>query len=100
MYQKIKNTLHITVKDVNLKTLRKIEFYIRQGELFFEYIPTIINEHEMSVIIPKIDADFLKANEKVELQFCYTDENDNDVPSKKSTVDVEELLKTEGYNGN
>ncbi len=99
MYQKIKNTLSVEVDGVDLTTVKKIEFYIRQGDVFFEYIPTIVNEHEMFVTIPKADADALRPNILAYLQFAYTDINGNDIPSEIIEVDVKKLLKEEGYNG-
>ena len=99
MYQKIENTLHVTVEGTDLTTARGIEFYVRQDDAFFEYTPEVINSSEMVVTIPKEDADVLRRGSRVYLQFALTDEHGNDIPSMIETKNVKELLKEEGYYG-
>lgn len=96
MRQRIKNTVYITVDGVDLTTLTNIEFYVRQVDLFFQYTPEIIDAHNMTVTIPKEDADKLCCS-CVKLQFAFTDANGNDDASEPVIVTVEELLKGEGY---
>ena len=100
MFQKIKNTLHIPVEGAELTKATHLEFYLRQGGLFFKYTPTVVNDGEIIVEIPKADADRLKFNEKVRCQLVFTDENGNDIPSDIVNVSVNELLNPEGYDGN
>lgn len=96
MRQKIANTLLISVEGVDLTTLTKIEFYVRQLRTFFQYEPRVIDQATMVVEIPKEDADkLIRAN--VELQFAFTDSDGNDDASGVTTVTVDELLKGDGY---
>lgn len=97
MIQKIKNTLLILVSGVDLTTVTDIEFYILYGELFFKYVPVVTNQSEMVVTMPKEDADLLEANTEVSLQFAYTDEDGNHIPSEIETHLVGKLLNPEGY---
>ena len=97
MRQKIENKIHIAVDGVDLTTLKKIEFYVRQLNLFFQYTPDVLDAHNMMIVIPKEDADML-ATGSVKLQFAYTDSSGNDDASDIAEVSVEELLKGEGYN--
>ena len=100
MFQKIKNTLHIPVEGAELTKATHLEFYLRQGGLFFKYTPTVVNDGEIIVVIPKADADRLKFNEKVRCQLVFTDENGNDIPTDIVEESVNELLAPEGYDGN
>lgn len=100
MRQKIQNTLAVAVDGVDLTTVENIEFYVRQGGTFFQYTPTVTGSGEMVVTVPKEDADRLKVNNEVTLQFAYT-EKDTGRPyaSDPCEVNVGELIKSEGYDG-
>lgn len=97
MREKIRNVLNVEVEGEDLTTVSDIEFYIRQGNTFFEYVPTVVNANEMVVIIPKKDADQLRANTLSKLQFAYTDKNGNPIASDIVEDYVDQLLKSEGY---
>lgn len=97
MRQKIKNDVYISVDDVDLTTLRNIEFYVKQLSVFFQYIPVVVNANTMIVTIPKEDADRLAVG-SVKLQFAFTDAGGKDDASDVLEIDVAELLKAEGYN--
>ena len=99
MFQKVKNIVHVNVEGVKLTTLKNIEFYVRQGGLFFSYVPSVISDEEMIVEIPKADADRLKFTEPVRLQFIGTDPSGLPVPVPVVETTVNELLAPEGYNG-
>lgn len=99
MRQKIKNTLSIVVEGVDLNTVTNIEFYVRQGNVFFQLSPTILNESEMIVVVPKEKADSLNTNSMAYLQFAFTDKDGNDIASDITEVEVGRLLKSEGYDG-
>lgn len=100
MFQKVKNTLHIPVEGAELTKATHLEFYLRQGGLFFKYTPTVVNDNEIVVEIPKSDADRLKHTEKVRCQLVFTDNSGNDIPSEITETTVYELLAPEGYDGN
>lgn len=99
MRQKIKNTLTVSVDEVDLTTVYDIEFYIRQGNVFFQYTPVVLGVHEMIVTIPKKDADTLRANIAGYLQFAFTDADGNHIASEIVETNIDRLLKTEGYDG-
>ena len=99
MRSKIQNTLTITVHGQNLLEADNIQFYIKQGKLFIETVPVVVNETTMLVTLPFEDAMKLIPNRKCELQFAFTLDN---VPyaSDIEIVDVKDLLKEDGYDGN
>lgn len=99
MRQKIKNTLAVEVEGVDLTTIHNIEFYIRQGDVFFEYEPTVLNSSEMIVTVPKENADALRSDMVCSLQFAYTDTDGNHIASEIVKDYVDRLLKSEGYDG-
>lgn len=99
MRQKIKNTLAVEVEGIDLTTVRNIEFYIRQGDIFYEYTPTVLNSSEMIVIIPKDHADALRYDMVCSLQFAFTDPDGNHIASEIVKDYVDRLLKSEGYDG-
>lgn len=99
MFQKVKNIVHVNVEGAKLTTLKNNKFYVKQGPLNFEYVPTIINDEEMIVEIPKADADRLKFTEPVRLQFIGTDPSGLPVPVPVVETTVNELLAPEGYDG-
>lgn len=100
MFQKVKNIVHVNVEGVKLTTLKNIELYVRQGGLFFSYVPSVISDEELIVEIPKADADRLKFTEPVRLQFVGTDPSGVPVPALPVDARVNELLAPEGYDGN
>ena len=99
MFQKVKNIVHVNVEGVKLTTLKNIEFYVRQGGLFFSYVTSVISDEEIIVEIPKGDADRLKFTEPVRLQFIGTDPSGVPVPVPVVETTVNELLAPEGYDG-
>lgn len=96
MRQRMKNSLHISVKGVDLLTASKIEFYLRQGSFFRQYTPSVISSEEMLVQIPFEDAMKLAGGE-CRVQFALTDGNGNPVATDPKTVPVDVLLKEAGY---
>ena len=96
IFQKVKNTLSITVDGAEFLTARNIEFYVRQGSTFFEYIPEVISDTEIVVTIPYEDAMKLSSFD-VYLQLAYTDSNGNVVVTEKSACTVSVFLKEAGY---
>lgn len=97
MRRKIENNLCVSVDGIDLTKLKHIEFYIRQWNTFFQYEPLVIDSSTMLVTIPKNDADRI-AMGCVELQFAFTDEEGNDDASDILSINVKDLLKSEGYN--
>ena len=59
MFQKVKNIVHVNVEGVKLTTLKNIEFYVRQGGLFFSYVPSVISDEEMKKCVD----DYLERDE-------------------------------------
>lgn len=96
MREKIKNTLKITCDDVDLTTLRNIEFYVKQSGFFGEYKVSVTSAHEMVVDIPFEDAMKLRPG-KANLQFAFTDAQGVPDASNVLAVDVRDLLKEVGY---
>lgn len=47
MKSKIRNDLAVTVDGVDLTTISKPEFYVRQSNKFFQYTPEIVDEKTM-----------------------------------------------------
>nr|DAJ54963.1 MAG TPA: hypothetical protein [Caudoviricetes sp.] len=105
MKSKIRNDLAVTVDGVDLTTISKPEFYVRQANKFFQYTPEIVDEKTMVVRIPFEDTMQLTPKKIVNglksppcmVQFAFTRENGTPDYSEKLEVDVEDLLKTEGY---
>jgi hypothetical protein len=94
--KKIENKLEITCDDIDLTTLKDIEFYVRQHKFFGCYEPSIVSSSEMLVIIPFEDAKKLQCGE-VKLQFAFTDEHGNPNASEIVVMEVSDLLKEVGY---
>lgn len=105
MKSKIRNDLVVTVDGVDLTTISKPEFYIRQANNFFQYIPEIVDDKTMVVHIPFEDAMQLTPKKNVNglksppcmVQFAFTKDNGAPDYSDKLEIEVEDLLKTEGY---
>lgn len=99
MRQKIKNVVYIAVEGIDLTTLSNIEFYIQQRRtknLFFQYTPTVINANTMFITIPKADADKLEAY-PVKIQFAFTRDDGTPGASDVYQINVDELLREDGY---
>lgn len=99
MKQRIENQVVITCDDVDLTTLANLEVYIKQGHLFFQYVPEVKSSSEMLVTIPYEDAMQLKSH-VIELQFAFTYPNGASDASNVVIVPVDKLLKEAGYDPN
>lgn len=97
MRSKIENILYISVAGIDLMTLSDIQFYVRQGSVFFQYTPQIIDDSNMIVTVPLADAKKLVPAVKAELQFAFTDGYGNSGASDITQMVVQDLLKKEGY---
>ena len=78
-------------------TLSDIQFYVRQGSVFFQYTPQVIDGGNMIVTVPLADAKKLVPAVKAELQFAFTDGYGNSGASDITQMVVQDLLKKEGY---
>ena len=96
MRRRIKNNLHITVEGVDLTKASNLEFYMRQGPLFRQYVPKVLSKSEMLVTIPLEDTTSLELT-KVSLQLAFTDENGEPLATDPSIIPVDDLLKEVGY---
>ena len=96
MRRRIKNNLHITVEGVDLTKASNLEFYMRQGPLFRQYVPKVLSETEMLVTIPLEDTTSLELT-KVSLQLAFTDENGEPLATDPSIIPVDDFLKEAGY---
>lgn len=96
MRTRIKNALHITCEDVDLTTVSKIEFYIKQPGFFAQYTPEVLSANEMLVEIPFEDAMKLRPGQ-TKLQFAFTDENGVPRATEIEHREAGDLLKEAGY---
>ena len=96
MKQRIQNTLKIECEDIDLETVSSIEFYLHQGKEMRVYLPTVIDSHNMMVMIPYEDAMALGVS-PVRMQFAFKDAEGNPRASEIVTRQVGELLKEAGY---
>lgn len=96
MRRNIKNYLWVTCNDVDLTSVQNIEFWIKQGSLFFQYVPEVLSESEMIVRIPFEDAKKLSAAD-CRLQFAFTDESGTPRATEIERISVGDLLKEAGY---
>jgi hypothetical protein len=98
MQQKMANSLEITVDGADLTTVQtgSLEVYLRQGDYFRQYIPTVIDADTLLVNVPKADAQFLKSG-FCRLQLAYRDANGTPQASQIAEIPVAELLKGAGY---
>ena len=97
MRSKIENILNVSVSGVDLTALSDIQFYVRQGSVFFQYTPQIIDDSNMIITIPLADAKKLVPAVKAELQFAFTDGYGNSGASEITQMVVQDLIKKEGY---
>ena len=96
MREKIQNTLKLTCTDLDLTTLKNIEFYVKQPNFFGLYTPFVISENEMTVTIPLADARRLSQG-SVKMQFAFTYADGTPGASDVVAAEVDELLKGAGY---
>ena len=96
MRKRIENNLCITCEDIDLAKATNIEFYVRQGDLFFQYLPVVTSSSQMNVKIPFDDAMKL-SDANVKLQFALVDGDGNPRASAIVTEPVRDLLKEVGY---
>mgnify|MGYP006991655040 CR=1 FL=1 len=100
MTENRRNILQIIPKDktaIDFTKISRIEVYLRQGALFRQYTPTVVDAETMIVEIPFEDAMQLTPG-RVTLQFAYTDEHGEPQNSRERVVPVGNLIKQEGYN--
>lgn len=96
MRRNIKNALRISVDGEDMTKASQIEFYVRQGQLLFTYIPQVIASDELYFEIPFEDAMKLEAA-PVRLQFAFVDEEGNPRASGIVELFVADFLKEAGY---
>ena len=97
MREKIRNALSVEVTGADLTKATKLQFWVKQGELFFEYAPQVVDETHLLVIIPFADAMQLDPGRSARLQLALTDESGNPQAADIVTQPVRELLKEAGY---
>lgn len=97
MQKGIENTLLITVDGAELSGARKPELYLRQGELFLQYAPQIVDASTLRVTVPKADAQRLRHDQYVQLQAAWTDADGAPTVTEIAAVPVEDFLKAGGY---
>lgn len=97
MRQRIANALSIEVEGADVAAASKLEFYVRQGRLFFEYAPSVVDETHLLVQIPFEDAMQLKSGQAALLQLALTDSGGNRQAADIVSVPVKDLLKEAGY---
>lgn len=96
MRAKIENSLSVEVTGVDLTSASKLEFYVRQGCVFWLYKPTVIDENHLLVKIPYEDAMQMKPVGAL-LQLALTDGDGNKQATDIVPMPVRELLKEAGY---
>lgn len=99
MRQRIENRLDITISgdsNLDLTTATDLEFYVRQGALFYQKTPVVQNATSITVTISKDEADVLKTK-PASCQLAFTDANGNKRATDILYVNVAALLKESGY---
>lgn len=96
MRRKIQNGLMVSVEGADMEEASQIEFYVRQGQLLFTYIPQVIASDELYFEIPFEDAMQLEAA-PVRLQFAFVDGEGNPRASGIVELFVGDFLKEAGY---
>lgn len=96
MREKIKNVLKIELSEASLSGATNMEFYIRKGTKFFQYVPEALDEKTILVVIPKEDAMRLTWGTAF-VQLAYTDENGVPVATDTAEIEIKKLLKEDGY---
>lgn len=98
MREKIENSLIIEVDGAELTGWSAPELYIRQGRVFLQYTPRLVDETHLAVTIPLEDAMRLEPG-SARLQLAYTDVQGKPCASEPEPVPVGALLKEAGYHG-
>ena len=96
MRRKIQNGLMVSVEGADMEEASQIEFYVRQGPVFFSYTPQVISSEELYVEIPFADAMQLETA-PVQLQFAFVDGDGNPRASGIVELFVGDFLKEAGY---
>ena len=96
MRRNIQNGLHISVDGADMTKASQIEFYVRQGQSLFTYLPQVIASGELYFEIPFEDAMQLESA-PVRLQFAFVDEGGNPRASGIVELFVSDFLKEAGY---
>lgn len=96
MRQRIENYLSVTVEGVDLTTVQDPVFWVKQSNVFLEYVPEVADSGTMLVHMPKEDAVKLREG-KVDVQFAFTTQDGRPLASDIAKVSVERLLKEAGY---
>ena len=96
MRQRIENYLSVTVEGVDLTTVQDQVFWVKQSNVFLEYVPEVADSGTMLVHIPKEDAVKLREG-TVDVQFAFTTQDGRALASDVAKVSVERLLKEAGY---
>ncbi len=93
---KIKNALTIEVDGVDATAIKNIEVYIKQGELFYQLTPVVVDKDTLLVTLDKDKAMELRPMEAY-VQIAYTDDSGTPGASDIACVQVKDLLKEAGY---
>lgn len=96
MRQRIENYLSVTVEGVDLTTVQDPVFWVKQSNVFLEYVPEVADSGTMLVHMPKEDAVKLREG-KADVQFAFTTQDGRPLASDIAKVSVERLLKEAGY---
>lgn len=96
MRQRIENYLSVTVEGVDLTTVQEPVFWVKQYNVFLEYVPDVADSGTMLVHIPKEDAVKLLEG-TVDVQLAFTTQDGRALASDIVKVNVERLLKEAGY---
>ena len=96
MRQRIENYLSVTVEGVDLTTVQDPVFWVKQSNVFLEYVPEVADSGTMLVHIPKEDAVKLREG-TVDVQFAFITQDGRALASDVAKVSVERLLKEAGY---
>lgn len=97
MREKIQNALSVEVTGADLTKATKLQFWLKQGELFFEYTPQVVDQTHLLVIIPFADAMQLDPGKSARLQLALTDADGNPQAADIVSTPVKGLLKEAGY---
>lgn len=97
MREKIQNALSVEVTGADLTKATKLQFWLKQGELFFEYAPRVVDQAHLLVIIPFADAMQLDPGKSARLQLALTDADGNPQAADIVSAPVKDLLKEAGY---
>lgn len=98
MRQKIKNSITVRVKGMNLNNCTDLKFYVSQNDISHEYTPTVSeNDNEVMIIeIPKSDAMHFKRG-KCKWQVALTDPDGYPRSHDPVVTEMGELIWEAGY---